>query len=74
MLPHLTDDERFVTMFMDEGKLAANISSPHVVSTLDLGRADDGSLFLARVSAPSRSIIARGQVCRPKISACRRRW
>jgi serine/threonine-protein kinase len=46
MLPHLTDDERFVTMFMDEGKLAANISSPNVVSTLDLGRADDGSLYL----------------------------
>jgi serine/threonine-protein kinase len=46
MLPHLTDDDRFVTMFMDEGKLAANISSPNVVSTLDLGRADDGSLYL----------------------------
>jgi len=46
MLPHLTDDERFVTMFMDEGKLAANIESPNVVSTLDLGRADDGSLYL----------------------------
>lgn len=46
MLPHLTDDERFVTMFMDEGRLAANITSPHVVSTMDLGRADDGSLYL----------------------------
>src|SRR5690606_576461 len=46
MLPHLTDDDRFVDMFMDEGKLAANISSPNVVSTLDLGRADDGSLYL----------------------------
>ncbi|MBZ0119946.1 MAG: serine/threonine protein kinase, partial [Sandaracinaceae bacterium] len=46
MLHHLTDDERFVTMFMDEGRLAANITSPHVVSTMDLGRADDGSLYL----------------------------
>ncbi len=46
MLPHLTDDSRFVTMFMDEGKLAANIDSPNVVSTMDLGRADDGSLYL----------------------------
>lgn len=46
MLPHLTDDERFVTMFMDEGKLAAHIDSPNVVSTMDLGRADDGSLYL----------------------------
>ncbi|MDQ3036231.1 MAG: serine/threonine protein kinase, partial [Myxococcota bacterium] len=46
MLPHLCDDERFVTMFLDEGRLAANISSPHVVSTLDLGRASDQSLYL----------------------------
>ena len=46
MLPHLTDDERFVNMFMDEGRLAANIDSPNVVSTMDLGRADDGSLYL----------------------------
>ena len=46
MLPHLTDDERFVNMFMDEGRLAANIDSPNVVSTLDLGRADDDSLYL----------------------------
>jgi serine/threonine-protein kinase len=46
MLPHLTDDDRFATMFMDEGRLAAHISSPNVVSTLDLGRSDDGSLYL----------------------------
>lgn len=41
MLPHLTRDERFSSMFMDEATLAANIQSPHVVSTLDLGREGD---------------------------------
>lgn len=46
MLPHLADDEEFVAMFLDEGRLAANIASPHVVSTLDLGRTDDGSLYI----------------------------
>ena len=46
MLPTLAEDERFVTMFLDEGRLAANISSPNVVSTLDLGRASDDSLYL----------------------------
>lgn len=46
MLPTLAEDERFVEMFLDEGKLAAHISSPHVVQTLDLGRADDDSLYL----------------------------
>lgn len=46
MLPTLAEDEKFVAMFLDEGRLAANIASPHVVQTLDLGRADDDSLFL----------------------------
>ncbi|MCA9601821.1 MAG: serine/threonine protein kinase, partial [Myxococcales bacterium] len=46
MLPHLADDEKFAAMFLDEARLAANISSPHVVSTLDLGRSEDGSLYL----------------------------
>ncbi len=40
LLPSLTD-ESFVTMFLDEARLAANITSPHVVPTLELGRADD---------------------------------
>lgn len=47
MLPTLADDEEFVTMFLDEAKLAANISSPYVVQTLDLGRDGDGALFIA---------------------------
>lgn len=46
MRPELAADAKFVTMFLDEGRLAANIASPHVVSTLDLGRADDDSLYL----------------------------
>jgi serine/threonine-protein kinase len=46
MLPHLITDQKFVDMFLDEARLAANVQSPHVVSTLDLGRSDDGSLYL----------------------------
>jgi serine/threonine-protein kinase len=46
MLPNLAEDDRFVTMFLDEARLAANVSSPHVVATMDLGRASDGSLYL----------------------------
>ena len=41
MLPHLARDERFVRMFLDEATLAARVVSPHVVSTLDLGREGD---------------------------------
>lgn len=46
MLPHLAEDSRFSAMFLDEARLAAHISSPYVVTTQDLGRADDGSLYL----------------------------
>ncbi|MBX3275218.1 MAG: serine/threonine protein kinase [Sandaracinaceae bacterium] len=62
MLPHLTDDDRFVNMFMDEGKLAANIDSPNVVSTMDLGRAEDGSLYLVMelVVGTTLSTLLRG--------------
>lgn len=46
MLPHLAFEEQFVNMFLDEARVAANISSPNVVQTLDLGRTEDGSLYL----------------------------
>jgi eukaryotic-like serine/threonine-protein kinase len=46
MLPHLAEDEQFVTMFLDEARLAVHVSSPHVVQTLDLGRAEDGALYI----------------------------
>lgn len=46
LLPDL-NDEHFVSMFLDEARIAAQISSPHVVQTLELGRAeDDGALYI----------------------------
>ncbi len=47
MLPQLADDEEFVTMFLDEAKVAAHINSPHVVQTLELGQGSDNSLYIA---------------------------
>ena len=47
MLPTLADDEEFVIMFLDEARVAANISSPNVVQTLDLGRDSEGALYIA---------------------------
>lgn len=46
MLPHLAEDEQFVDMFLDEARVAVHVSSPHVVQTLDLGRAEDGALYI----------------------------
>ncbi|MGZ6091405.1 MAG: serine/threonine-protein kinase, partial [Polyangiales bacterium] len=47
MLPHLVEDEHFVDMFLDEARVAVHVASPHVVQTLDLGRGEDGSLYIA---------------------------
>jgi hypothetical protein len=46
MLPHLASEPGFVDMFLNEAKLAAYVTSPHVVQTLDLGRGSDGSLYI----------------------------
>jgi serine/threonine protein kinase len=45
MHAHLMEDPEFVSMFLDEGRLAASIRHPNVVATLDIDRAREG-LFL----------------------------
>ena len=42
MHAHYANDDEFVTMFMDEARLAARIRHPNVVATLDLENDDDG--------------------------------
>ena len=46
MLPHLADDAELVERFFDEARIAANIVSPHVVRTLDVGRGEDGAPYI----------------------------
>jgi TonB family protein len=38
ILPHLSDNEDFVTMFIDEAKLAAQLSHNNIIHIYDLGR------------------------------------
>ena len=46
MASNLAEDAEFVSMFLEEAKLAARIRSAHVVQTLDLGRGADGVPYL----------------------------
>jgi serine/threonine-protein kinase len=46
MLDELLDEDRFVAMFLDEARVAAHISHPHVVGMLDLGRDARGVPYL----------------------------
>lgn len=44
---NLVHEGQFISMFLDEARLAARIRHPNVVSTVDVGRADDdGAPFL----------------------------
>jgi serine/threonine-protein kinase len=45
MLPHLSRDAKFEKMFGDEARLAAQIVSPYVVGTIDLGRDKTEGLY-----------------------------
>ncbi len=38
ILPHLAEDEDFVKMFIDEAKIAVQLSHPNIVGIFDLGR------------------------------------
>lgn len=46
ILPHLAENEDFVTMFLDEARIAARLNHPNVVQIFDLGAQDD-SFFIA---------------------------
>jgi len=39
ILPHYSDNDDFVTMFIDEAKLAAQLTHPNIVQIFDLGKA-----------------------------------
>src|SRR6186713_3362371 len=45
MHPHIATNPEFVSMFLDEARVAARIRHPNVVSTLDVV-ATEGELFL----------------------------
>lgn len=69
MLPHMTSEQRFKDMFLDEARLTANIRSPYAVATLDLGEAEDGSLFLVMdlVIGSSLAEILRGCITQGRV-------
>jgi serine/threonine-protein kinase len=53
--PHFARDGEFVSMFLDEARLAARIRHPNVVATLDVVRSDR-ELFLVMEYVPGESL------------------
>ncbi|MBT8493743.1 MAG: serine/threonine protein kinase, partial [Deltaproteobacteria bacterium] len=46
ILPHLSQDQRFVELLMGEAKILANLRHRNIVQIYDVGLADDGQYFL----------------------------
>src|SRR5262245_12877114 len=57
--PHLSRDDEFITMFLDEARLAARIHHPNVVATLDVGSTEFLYLVMEYVEGDSLSGLLR---------------
>jgi serine/threonine protein kinase len=55
ILPHLSDTDEFVRMFIDEAKLAAQLSHPNIVQIFDLGKAS-GFYYIAMEYVDGRDL------------------
>ena len=61
LLPTLADDRTFVTMFLDEARIGAQLDHPGIVPVVDLGREGTG-YFMAMEYVPGldlRALLAR---------------
>ena len=58
ILPHLADDEDFITMFADEAKLAAQLNHPNIIHIYDLGKIQAGGYFIAMEYVDGRDLRA----------------
>jgi TonB family protein len=47
ILPHIADNDEFITMFADEAKVAAQLNHPNIVHIYDLGKIEAGGYFIA---------------------------
>jgi eukaryotic-like serine/threonine-protein kinase len=75
LLPHLSADETYKSMFIDEAKITAKLVHPKIAQTFELGRVDS-SLFIAMefvdgidVLALLREFAARRRRVEPKLAA-----
>ncbi len=55
VLPGLLDTEKFIAMFLDEGRLAARLSHPNIAQTFELGE-HDGGFHIVMEYVPGESL------------------
>ncbi|MGD8440843.1 MAG: TonB family protein, partial [Holophagae bacterium] len=65
IMPHLTSNEEFVRMFVDEAKLAAQLNHPNIIHIYDLGKIDT-SHFIAMEYIEGRDLRSILDRCRER--------
>jgi serine/threonine-protein kinase len=63
LLPHLTENDAFVRMFLDEARIAASMNHPNIVKIYDVGEAD-GRYFIAMSLVEGASVAGLLRECR----------
>ncbi|PJB36411.1 MAG: hypothetical protein CO108_23565 [Deltaproteobacteria bacterium CG_4_9_14_3_um_filter_63_12] len=57
ILPSIAEDEEFISMFIDEAKIAGQLNHAHIAQIFDLGKVD-GHYFIAMEYIPGRDLRA----------------
>src|SRR4051812_9761096 len=65
ILPTLGEDRDFIRMFVDEARIAVQLTHPNIVQVLELGK-HEGSLFIAMESVPGRALRQVRERCRKR--------
>jgi serine/threonine-protein kinase len=69
ILPHLSENDDFITMFLDEARVAARLNHPRVVQIFDLGK-EETSYYIAMEYVRGqdlRKILKRAQTLREAV-------
>ncbi|MGZ3459646.1 MAG: serine/threonine protein kinase, partial [Archangium sp.] len=65
ILPNIAEDDEFVTMFLDEANISAQLDHPHIAKVEDHGRSSN-SYFIAMEYIPGKDMRAIFDHCRKK--------
>src|SRR5690554_4700787 len=57
ILPHLADDREFVTMFVDEARITAQLSHPNICQLYELGLLD-GTYYIVMEHIAGQDLLA----------------
>ncbi|WNG16496.1 serine/threonine-protein kinase [Cystobacter fuscus] len=62
ILDSLSSDADFVSMFLDEARLAAQLNHPHIVQIIDLGE-EEGAYYIAMEYLPGENLASIARAC-----------